>query len=152
MRILVVAVGEDAQDPFKQLAEGYLSRTWRHLRPEFRYVKESKRKGDAAKASEEEGVLLIKATPGCFRIAMDPTGKAYTSEGFARQIDVRLAQGRPLAFLIGGASGLSPQVLAECDAIWSLSELTFPHRLAYCVLAEQIYRAGEILRGGPYHK
>ena len=39
-------------------------------------------------------------------------------------------------------------------AAWSLSlaPWTLPHEMARLVLAEQIYRAGTIARGEPYHK
>jgi 23S rRNA (pseudouridine1915-N3)-methyltransferase len=30
--------------------------------------------------------------------------------------------------------------------------MTLPHEMARLILAEQIYRAGTILRGEPYHK
>jgi 23S rRNA (pseudouridine1915-N3)-methyltransferase len=43
-------------------------------------------------------------------------------------------------------------VLEQSDARWSLSRLTYAHRLAVLVLCEQLYRASEIWRGGPYHK
>ena len=63
-----------------------------------------------------------------------------------------IEQPKPVAFLIGGPDGHTPEVRAKADAIWSLSQMTLPHKLALCVLAEQIYRAGEITRGGPYHR
>ena len=53
---------------------------------------------------------------------------------------------------MGGDEGLSERVRGEAKLVWSLSPLTLPHRLARVVALEQIYRAFEILRGGPYHK
>ena len=55
-----------------------------------------------------------------------------------------------MAFLIGGADGLPQETSSGAFDRWSLSALTFPHRLARLVLIEQIYRAMTILRGEPY--
>jgi 23S rRNA (pseudouridine1915-N3)-methyltransferase len=57
-----------------------------------------------------------------------------------------------VAFVIGGAFGLDASVLKRCRRHISLSALTFPHDIARLVLTEQLYRAGTILRGEPYHK
>ena len=56
-----------------------------------------------------------------------------------------------VAFIIGGADGLSPAVLAKAKAI-SLGAITLPHGLARLVLAEQVYRAATILARHPYHR
>jgi 23S rRNA (pseudouridine1915-N3)-methyltransferase len=57
-----------------------------------------------------------------------------------------------VAFAIGGAFGLGGAVLARAQRKLSLSALTLPHEMARLVLAEQLYRAGTIVRGEPYHK
>jgi 23S rRNA (pseudouridine1915-N3)-methyltransferase len=54
--------------------------------------------------------------------------------------------------MIGGAYGLSDAVRARADRALQLAPWTLPHELARLVLAEQIYRAGTLVRGEPYHK
>ena len=65
---------------------------------------------------------------------------------------VRLAAGRPVCFVIGGAEGLNAPVIARADYVLSLGRLTWPHFLARVMLAEQIYRARAIAAGHPYHR
>jgi 23S rRNA (pseudouridine1915-N3)-methyltransferase len=75
------------------------------------------------------------------------------SPGLTRYLEkCALDSVREVAFLIGGAFGLSPDLIAEADRRLSLSGLTLPHEMARLVLAEQLYRAGTISRGEPYHK
>jgi 23S rRNA (pseudouridine1915-N3)-methyltransferase len=147
-------VGDDPKDPFRQLGDSYLERTHRFLSPELKTVREGKRKSKdtRAKAEDDEALALLDASANCLRIALDERGKELTSVEFANGLNRLLERGRPVAFLIGGASGLAEGVRQKSDAVWSLSKMTLPHRMAYCFLAEQIYRAGEILRNGPYHK
>ena len=57
-----------------------------------------------------------------------------------------------VAFVIGGAFGLGEAVLDRSRTRLSLSDMTLPHEMARLFLAEQLYRAGTILRGEPYHK
>ena len=84
-------------------------------------------------------------------VAMEVEGQALSSEVFARTLERWGARGKgTVAFLIGGADGLPPELSRAAHARISLSTLTFPHRLARLVLVEQIYRAMTILRGEPY--
>lgn len=96
---------------------------------------------------------IERATQGAQVVAFDPKGEVLTSAQFARRLERLASQGKGVvAFLIGGAEGLPSQVVAAAHERWSLSALTYPHRLARVVVAEQLYRAMTILRGEPYDK
>jgi 23S rRNA (pseudouridine1915-N3)-methyltransferase len=107
----------------------------------------------AARAMQEEGQLMLAAIPaGCLVIALDVTGKAWSTEGLAERLQHWMAGGRDVALLVGGPDGLAPECLARSDMTWSLSALTFPHALVRIILAEQLYRAWSINAGHPYHR
>lgn len=151
----VIFLGGDARDPLQIAAADYLARAGRRYDAGLVELKPAKRgKGavdDVVRGLEADQLLV--ASEGCTRVAMDPTGLVHpSSEAFAASLEVLMARGRPVAFLVGGATGLHPRVRLTADTMWSLSPLTYAHRLALCVLAEQLYRASEIARGGPYHK
>jgi len=57
-----------------------------------------------------------------------------------------------IAFVIGGADGLTDALKAEAHWRLSLSPMTFPHELARLMLVEQLFRAQAILQGRPYHR
>jgi 23S rRNA (pseudouridine1915-N3)-methyltransferase len=102
---------------------------------------------------EEEGRQLLAAIPGqALVIAMDVSGKPWSTQGLAERLQGWLQGGRDIALLVGGADGLSPACLARADLRWSLSAHTLPHALVRVVLAEQVYRAWTLLTGHPYHR
>lgn len=159
MRVRVIFLGGDARDPLQQAAADYLARAGRRLDAGLvpltpaRRGKNSNRSADDERVRKDEAEALLAASDGCTRVALDPRGTALgSSELLSTKLEKLLARGKPLAFLIGGATGLHRDVTAAADQVWSLSSLTFAHRLAVCVLCEQLYRAAEIARGGPYHK
>ncbi|NNM03515.1 MAG: 23S rRNA (pseudouridine(1915)-N(3))-methyltransferase RlmH, partial [Gemmatimonadetes bacterium] len=59
---------------------------------------------------------------------------------------------RDLSFVIGGAFGLGERIVERSGLKLALSSMTLPHEIARLFLAEQLYRAGTILRNEPYHK
>jgi 23S rRNA (pseudouridine1915-N3)-methyltransferase len=85
-------------------------------------------------------------------IALDEHGTELTTRELSAWLGTRLADGRDLAFLIGGPDGLAPELLARSDFKWALSRLTLPHALVRVVLAEQLYRAHSVLTHHPYHR
>lgn len=95
--------------------------------------------------------MRARITDGAHVVAMDVTGRAPAgSEALAAWLGRRLEDSRPTTFLIGGAIGLDPALVAAAQERMSLGPLTLPHQLARVVLAEQVYRALAELAGHPY--
>jgi len=103
------------------------------------------------KRREADSILAALPMSG-FAVALDHGAPAPASEAFAQTLDTWLADGKSIAFLIGGAEGLDKRVLVRADHILSLGPLTWPHMLVRIMLAEQIYRARCIATGHPYHR
>lgn len=154
MALRVLALADDKRDPLLDAAQELARRTVRRYSLELTLLKPGKRAKGASddKVREDEGRRLLEASSGCTRVALDAGGRLLDTPAFADALERRLARGRDVAFLLGGATGHAPEVLRAADDTWSLSPLTFAHRLALLVVVEQIYRAGEISRGGPYAK
>jgi 23S rRNA (pseudouridine1915-N3)-methyltransferase len=110
-------------------------------------------RGSPPEIRRREAATLLAALPAnALAIALDLGGEETTSEGLAVALARWLETGRPVCFLIGGAEGLDPGVLARADHRLSLGRLTWPHLLARAMLAEQLYRARAIASGHPYHR
>jgi 23S rRNA (pseudouridine1915-N3)-methyltransferase len=102
---------------------------------------------------EREGARLLDAlTPGAQVVTCELAGRTFTSEQFAQWMQEQRERARDVAILIGGALGLGQSVKVRSTASIALAPWTLPHELARLVLAEQLYRAGTIVRGEPYHK
>lgn len=113
-------------------------------------LREVPQRGDAPAA--ELKALEAAIPPHALRIALDPTGKAVTSEEFAHLLARFRDEGTPgLAFLIGGADGLG-SLRDNAAARLAFGAVTWPHLLVRVMLAEQLYRAATILLGHPYHR
>ncbi len=85
-----------------------------------------------------------------FLVALMEQGEALASVPFARRLE-QLGHER-VAFVIGGADGLSTELKKQSQWQLSLSPMTFPHELARLMLIEQLFRAHSIHLGGPYHR
>ena len=77
-------------------------------------------------------------------------GETLTSISFSERL--RSLGSQRLAFVIGGADGLTAELKALAHWKLSLSPMTFPHELARLLLIEQLFRAQAIQQGSPYHR
>ncbi len=155
MRLRVVAIGGRPRSWVAQAWEQYAKRLppqWRTELVEVPGARRSARQPDAeVKAAEAERVRGV-LRPDERVVALDERGRELDSEGFAARLSGWLAEGRDIAFVVGGADGLDAAFLAAADFRWSLSPLTLPHEMVRAVLAEQLYRASTIIAGHPYHR
>lgn len=108
---------------------------------------------DLARVRRAEGERMLAAMPvGARAIALEVSGRGYSTEALSRQLAQWLQEGRDVALLVGGPEGLDEACRKRADSAWSLSPLTLPHPLVRVVVAEQIYRAWTLLKGHPYHR
>lgn len=108
---------------------------------------------DAAKVRREEAARVRKALPkNALLVALDERGAAWTTDQLAARVEQWQQLGRDLAFVIGGADGLDPDLRARADHCLSLSPMVMPHGLVRVVFVEQLYRASTVIAGHPYHK
>ena len=150
MRLTIVAVGRVKAGPEADLYRQYARRLGWPLA--LKEVED--RKKDPARRIEREGELLLGAVPaGAKLVAFDENGNSMTSEGFAELLGRWRDDGvADIAFVIGGADGLAPAVLARAERKIAFGAMTWPHQMARIMLAEQLYRAETILAGHPYHR
>ena len=107
---------------------------------------------DEAKA-EEARLLLDAVGPGAVLVALDERGRDWSSAELAKRIGLWRDEGvSELVFAIGGADGHGQALIERAAASVAFGRMTWPHRLARVMLAEQLYRAQQILAGHPYHR
>jgi 23S rRNA (pseudouridine1915-N3)-methyltransferase len=145
----LIAVGRLRPGPEADLLARYTAR----LRPPLAVTEVPEATGAPAEIKRREAKALLEALPADgFAVALDLGGRAPTSEALAGLLTGWTDAGRKPVFLIGGAEGLGPDVMARADHVLSLGPLTWPHMLVRVMLAEQLYRAQAIAAGHPYHR
>lgn len=155
MKVMLAVVGRARGELAPPIAE-YEKRARRYHSLEVVEVKEttSRHAGGAREVMDDEGKRLLARIPSGFEVvALHRVGEGWSSVRLAEYLADRALHASPgVAFVIGGAFGLSDEVLERARHHLSLSHFTLPHEMARLVLAEQLYRAGTIARGEPYHK
>lgn len=152
--MVIAAVGRLRNGPEATLIADYLDRHAKAGRalglPAVTLAEVEDKRGGGMEA---EAPLLERAIPaGAALVVLDERGKLLSSPEFAQTIATWRDQARDIAFVIGGADGISPQLRGRADLAISFGRMVWPHMLARVMLAEQIYRATTILSGSPYHR
>ena len=108
---------------------------------------------DSKQVVAEEGDRLLKAVPkNAYTVLLDVYGKTMSSEELAKTVSKLEVDGvSDMAFIIGGAFGVSDTLRQTANYKLSFSPMTFTHQMVRLLLVEQIYRASKINRNEPYH-
>lgn len=143
MHITIVTVGKAHDAALKDAIGVYETRLSKHVKTVWRLVSPSD--------VQNEGRQIEKLLDG-YVILLDESGELISTPQLASKLEgLQNASVSRLTFVIGGAYGVTDTLKSRVDYVWSLSPLVFPHQLVRLVLAEQLYRAYDILAGGRYH-
>lgn len=156
MKQLLLTVGKASAD----YASSGIARYVKLLKPyhgcEVRSVRAARAAGGRTHSQlkhEEGGRILDALKPKDLVWVLDGRGKPWSSMDWAKRLDEARMAGRPrLVLVIGGAVGLSSEVIGRATHRVSLGPITLPHELAAVVALEQLFRAHTILAGTPYHR
>lgn len=154
MKITLITVGKTDVEWVREGLELYRGRL-EHYAP-FQIVEIPELKKVSALSKEQiknrEGDLILeRVRPSDEVVLLDEHGREFSSMEFSTYISRKMASGRDLVFVIGGAYGFSEAVYGRADGKISLSRMTFSHQMVRTIFTEQLYRAFTILRGEPYH-
>lgn len=154
MQIVVAVVGKPRDAALAAAIHEYEMRAARYWPLEVREVREeSARAASSDQVRTREAERLASKLPAAAHVvACEQGGQSMTSESFAAWLQGLREEARDLAFVIGGAYGLGQAIQSRANRKLSLAAWTLPHELARLVLAEQLYRAGTLVRREPYHK
>lgn len=155
--VTLIHVGDFRESYFREAEAEYCKRLRRFcdyrtvLIPEYR-ISDEESLPLVKRALEKEAEKIRAAIPPRSTVvALCVEGKQLSSEAFASLLEEKTQNG-PVCFLIGSSHGLDETLKRECQVRLSLSAMTFPHRFARLLLAEQLYRGFSILAGNTYHK
>jgi len=159
MRFIVAAVGRLKTGPERDLAEHYRKRAVdAGRRVGIRDVEVIEIRESRARESErrvlEESIALANAIPGnAISVVLDERGQSLDSASIAQLVRGWRDAAKPVvAFVIGGADGLGPQIKQQASVTLAFGAVTWPHQLVRIMLLEQLYRVITILAGHPYHR
>lgn len=156
MKIHLIAVGNKMPSWVKAGTDEYLKRMPPACSVQMHEIPAQNRSGSSQSVdkikAEEAARIVAKIPKNALRVVCDEHGKSWTTQSLADRMNDWMASGREVAIIVGGPDGLSDEILASADQLWSLSGLTMPHPLVRVLLSEQLYRAWSLLNNHPYHR
>ncbi len=155
--IKIICVGKLKERALTVLVEDYLSRILPYTKISIEELKDYPNFDDEASnrlsIEKESKSICDKLTVDDYVILLDLRGKYYSSVEVSQLINQANIYGsKNIVFIIGGSLGVDETVLKRANAVWKLSNNTFPHGIVRVLVLEQIFRSYRILNNQSYHK
>jgi 23S rRNA (pseudouridine1915-N3)-methyltransferase len=155
MKLQFISIGKAHEPYVKDGVEMFSKRIGHYYTAEWHIIAAPKNSAALSetdlKKKEGEAILNLLQKDD-YVVLLDERGKQMKSEELAKYIEQRANESiKKMIFLIGGAFGVSDDVMKRANFKWSLSNLVFPHQLVRLILAEQVYRACTIIKNEKYH-
>lgn len=155
MKTVLLVVGKTIERHYIAAIADYVERVKHYISFDMEVIPELKNTKNLSQEQqrEKEGNLILKSLqPGDVVVLLDERGREFRSVEFASWMEGKLnTVNRRLVFVIGGPYGFSKNVYEAANEKISLSKMTFSHQMIRLIFVEQLYRAMNILHGGPYH-
>jgi 23S rRNA (pseudouridine1915-N3)-methyltransferase len=132
VKFRIVVVGKVRQSALAGAIADYEQRAARYWPLDVIEVREESGREETEVVRRREGERLLEHAGSSTIVACDEHGATFDSARFAGWMQRHRESARDVTFVL---------------APWTL-----PHEVARLVLAEQLYRAGTIVRREPYHK
>ena len=143
---------KDFSAEYEKRLSGYCKLTVTELEPVKLSDNPSEQEIKNALAKETQ-MIKAKILKNSFVFSMCIEGKQMSSEELSKKLeDIALTGKNNITFIIGSSFGLSDEIKQMSDYKFSMSKMTFPHKLARIMLTEQVYRALSITNNAKYHK
>lgn len=157
LHINIYCVGKVKEQYLRDAIDEYLKRISKYCSisiielPDKPIPEKSNSTLEAQIIEAESNEIINKLNMSSYKIALDLTGKQYTSEEFAEKIDKIQLSNSTISFIIGGSLGLSDDLKRICNEKISFSKMTFPHQLMRVIFLEQLFRSFKINNNEKYH-
>lgn len=158
MKLRILSIGHKMPNWVQQGFEEYLKRIQPMISVEMVELPPAKRSKTPSPAEIDkykaiEATTILNAKHPKERLwLLEVKGKMLSTEHLSDKLSAAMQDGADIALVIGGADGVSPEILQAADFKWSLSELTLPHPLVRIIVIEQLYRAMSLINHHPYHR
>lgn len=158
LNINIICVGKIKEKYLKDALDEYSKRLSRYCRLSFTELPDEKIPDKLNPTLEnmikekECDKILEHIKKDSYIVALDLSGKEFSSEDFSKKIEDISMENSNLTFIIGGSLGLTQNLLNKCNLKICFSKMTFPHQLIRVFLLEQIFRAFKISNNETYHR
>lgn len=158
LTINIICVGKIKEKFFKDAIDEYLKRLSKYCKLNIIELQDEKipekinDKISNEIKQKECNSILSHIKKDSYVIALDLTGKQFTSEEFSKKLNNLSMETSNVTFIIGGSLGLTNELLNNCQEKICFSKMTFPHQLIRVFLLEQTFRAFKISNNETYHR